>query len=206
MVDVLLAKELGVEVVDEDLLYPRFGEAVLSVERDELAAYALELRQGHWRRRQFNWLFDVWNRYLTPSLASVVFLVHHDLCEDIGRRLIELVEVVLLCRRFLARVRWWLAGDGGGTYQHCRQVRLHSLHLAITAYHGFPYLIAWRCFVLLYHDEQRTIPSCHAIGLFVSEDQVLKVLFVISAVAFLVGEQLLVVFTTSLGWCTYVQL
>lgn len=89
--DVLLAKELGVEVVNEDLLYPRFGEAVLSVERDELAAYALELRQGHRRRRQFNGLFDVWNRNLTPSLTGVVFLVYHDLCEDIGRRLVKLV-------------------------------------------------------------------------------------------------------------------
>jgi len=33
----------------------------------------------------------------------VIFLVYHDLGKDIGRRLVELVEIVLLCRRFLGK-------------------------------------------------------------------------------------------------------
>ena len=37
------------------------------------------------------------------------------------------------------------------------------------------------------HDEQRAVPSRHAIGLFVAEDEVLKIVVVISTVAVLVG-------------------
>lgn len=47
----VLPQELAVEEVDEDLPYPCFREAVRSVHGDELAAYALQLRQGHRRRR-----------------------------------------------------------------------------------------------------------------------------------------------------------
>jgi hypothetical protein len=36
-----LTQELRVEVVDKDFLYARFGEAVLAIHCDELAAYAL---------------------------------------------------------------------------------------------------------------------------------------------------------------------
>ena len=45
-----LAQKLAVEEVDEDFPNPCFREAVRSVHGDELAAYALQLRQGHWRR------------------------------------------------------------------------------------------------------------------------------------------------------------
>ena len=44
-----LAQELGVEVVDEDFFDPRLREAVLAIHRDELTAYALQLRQSHGR-------------------------------------------------------------------------------------------------------------------------------------------------------------
>jgi len=46
-----LAQELAVEEINKDLSYSCFREAVRSVHGDELAAYALQLRQGHWRRR-----------------------------------------------------------------------------------------------------------------------------------------------------------
>lgn len=46
-----LTQKLGVHVVDKDLLYPSFREAVLAVHRNELTAYALQLREGHWRCR-----------------------------------------------------------------------------------------------------------------------------------------------------------
>jgi hypothetical protein len=42
-----LTQELGVEVVDENLLYARFGETVLAIHCDKLAAYALQLRESH---------------------------------------------------------------------------------------------------------------------------------------------------------------
>jgi len=100
-----LARELGVEVVDKDLLYACFGEAVLTIQGDELAADALELREGHWRRRELDGLLDIGNGYLSTSFTRVIFLVYHYLGEDIGGCLVELVEVVLLCRWFLLRVR-----------------------------------------------------------------------------------------------------
>ena len=59
--------------------------------------------------------------------------------------------------------------------------------MPVTAYHGIPYLVAWRLLVFLDHDEQRAVPSRHAIGLFVAEDEVLKIVVVISTVAVLVG-------------------
>ena len=100
-----LAQELGVEVVDKDLLYACFGEAVLTIQGDELAANPLELREGHWRRRELDGLLDMGNGYLSTSFTRVVFLVDHYLGEDIGGRLVELVKVVLLCCWFLLRVR-----------------------------------------------------------------------------------------------------
>jgi hypothetical protein len=154
---------------------------VLTVHGDELAANTLELRQGHWRRRELNGLLDISHGYLSTPFARVILLVHHYLREDIGGRLVELVEVVLLCRGFLQCVREHLQ-HVRGTHQHGREVRLDSLHLAIAAYHGVPYLVARRLLVLLNDNEQRTVPSRHAIGFFVAEDKVLKVVVVIAAV------------------------
>lgn len=99
-----LAYEFSVQIVDKDLLYPSFREAVLTVHRDELAAYALQLREGHWRRRELNWLLNLLDFDLSTSLPCVVFLVYQYLGEDVGRRFIELVEVVLFRRRFLLNV------------------------------------------------------------------------------------------------------
>jgi hypothetical protein len=45
----------------------------------------------------------------------VILLVYHNLGEDIGRGLVEFVEVVLLCRWFLLRVR--------------RRLRIHSRYV-----------------------------------------------------------------------------
>lgn len=159
---------------------------MLTVHGDELTANTLELWQGHWCSRELNGLLDIGNGYLSTPFARVILLVYHYLGEDIGCGLVELVEVVLLCGRFLLDVRQgrqyvW------GTYQHCRKVGLDRFHLAVTAYHGIPYLVAWRLLVFLDHDEQRAVPSRHAIGLFVAEDEVLKIVVVISTVAVLVG-------------------
>jgi hypothetical protein len=71
---------------------------------------------------------------------------------------------------------------GSGSYQDCCQVWLDDLHLAVTAYHGLPYLVAWRRLVFFDRDEQRTIPPGHAIGLLIPEDQILKVLLFIATI------------------------
>jgi hypothetical protein len=97
-------------------------------------------------------------------------------------------------------------GDTQGTYQYCCEILLHNFHFAVAAYHGLPYLVAWRCLVFFDHDEQRAVPSCHAIGLFISEDEVLEVFFFIPPIVFLVCQQLLVVFATSIGMRSYMQL
>lgn len=99
-----LSEELIVQVVDEYLLYARLGEVVRPVQGYELSTYALELRQSHRRRRKFDGLFDIWNRHFTAALARMIFLVSHDLVQDVRRCLVELVEVVLLGRRFLVAV------------------------------------------------------------------------------------------------------
>lgn len=100
-----LAQELAVEEVDEDLPYSCFREAVRAVHGDELATYALQLRQGHWRRWQLEGSLNAFDCYLSASLSCVVLLVRCYLGDDIGGGLIELVEVVLLGRRFLHMVR-----------------------------------------------------------------------------------------------------
>lgn len=93
-----------------------------------------------------------------------------------------------------------------GTYQHCRQVWSDSFQFAVTAYEGVPYLVVWGCFVLFHHDEERAVPSCHAIGLFVPEYQVLKVVLGVATVVLCIGKELLVVLATSIGRRPYVQL
>ena len=93
---------------------------MLTIQGDELAADALELREGHWRRRELDGLLDIGNGYLSTSFTRVVFLVHHYLGEDIGGRLVELVEVVLLCRWFLPRVRRNLNTVGEREYAPAR--------------------------------------------------------------------------------------
>jgi hypothetical protein len=100
-----LTQELGVEVVDENLFYARFREAVLAVHCNELSAYALQLWEGHGCSREFDGLLDVWNLYVASTFPLVVFLVCQYLCEDVGRGLVELVEVVLLRCGFLEVVR-----------------------------------------------------------------------------------------------------
>lgn len=45
-----LAQELAVEEIYKDFPYSCLGEAVRPIHGDELAAYALQLRQGHWCR------------------------------------------------------------------------------------------------------------------------------------------------------------
>lgn len=99
-----LAQKLAVEEVDEDLPYPCFREAVRPVHGDELAAYALQLRQGHWCRGELQGPLDVLHLDLPSSLPSVVLLVCRYLGDDVGGGLVELVEVVLLGRRFLETV------------------------------------------------------------------------------------------------------
>lgn len=42
-----LPPELIVQVVNKDLLYPRLGEVVLAIQRDELTTDTLELRERH---------------------------------------------------------------------------------------------------------------------------------------------------------------
>jgi hypothetical protein len=92
------------------------------------------------------------------------------------------------------------------TYQDSRHVWLDNLRLAIASNEGFPHLVARWCRVFLDHDEEGAVPARHAIGLFVPEDQVLKVLLLIASILALVSQQLLVVLATSVGWRSYVQL
>lgn len=179
---------------------------MLAVQSDELAAYALELWEGHGRRWQLNGLFDIGYSYLTTSFTGMVLLVYHYLREDIGRRFVEFVEVVLLGRRFLLDVRRRQWRWAQSTHQNCCQVGPDSLHLAVAAYHGIPYLVARRRLIFLDHDEQRAVPSRHAIGLFIAKDQVLKDIFVISPILLRIRQEFLVVLATSIGRGTYVQL
>lgn len=92
------------------------------------------------------------------------------------------------------------------THQHGRQIGTDSLHLSVAAHHGLPYLVARRCLVFLDHDEQRTIPARHAIGLFVAENQIFKDVVLVSAVVLGIREQLGVVLAASVGRRAYVQL
>lgn len=96
-----LTQELGVEVVDEDLFDPCFGEAVLAIHGDELAPYALQLRQGHGRGWELDALLNILHCDLASPFSLVIFLVCHYLGEDVRGRLVEFVEVVLLRCRFL---------------------------------------------------------------------------------------------------------
>jgi hypothetical protein len=75
---------------------------VLAVHGNELAAYALQLREARGGGRQLNGLLNILDLDLAPSFALVVLLVCHDLCEDIGRGFVEFVEIILLgCRLLL---------------------------------------------------------------------------------------------------------
>ena len=179
---------------------------MLAVHGDELAAYALQLGQRHGCGWELDGRLDVWDCDVASSFSLVIFLVGHDLREDVGRRLVEFVEVVLLGRGFLLLLEDIWGFTGRGTYQHCRHIRLHRLHLAIAADHGFPYLLTWRRGIFFDHDEQRTVPPRHAIGLLIPEDEVLEVFLVIPSIRVLVGQQLLVVFATSIGRRPYMQL
>lgn len=160
---------------------------MLAIHGDELAANALQLRQGHRRRRKLDRLLHILDLYLSSSFSLVVFLVGHYLREDVGRGFVELVQVVLLCSGFLLNVsksRQLV----GSAYQDCRKVRLDKLHLAVGANEGIPYLLAWRRCILFDYDEQRAVPSRHAIGLFVPEDEILKVFLVISTISVFVRQ------------------
>lgn len=96
-----LAQELAVEELDKDLPNARLGEAVRAVHGDELAPDALELRQCHGRRWELQRPLDVGYYDLASSFPCVVLLIGGDLGDDVGGGLIELVEVILLGRRFL---------------------------------------------------------------------------------------------------------
>ena len=96
-----LAQELAVEELDEDLPDAGLGEAVRAVHGDELAPDALELRQCHGRCWELQRPLDVRHGDLASPFACVVLLVGGDLGDDVGGGLVELVEVVLLGRRFL---------------------------------------------------------------------------------------------------------
>lgn len=98
------------------------------------------------------------------------------------------------------------ASFGMLTYQHSRQVGFDGLQLAVGANEGIPYLLTRRRGVLLDDDEQWAVPPCHAVGLLVPEDQVLKVFLLIATVILLVCQQLLVVLATSIGRRSYMQL
>jgi hypothetical protein len=68
-------------------------------------------------------------------------------------------------------------------------MRSYNLSLPVAAYEGVPDLVTPRGFVLLHDDEQRAIPTRHAVGLLVPEDQVLKVFLLVPAIFVLVGQQ-----------------
>lgn len=74
---------------------------MLAVEVDELASDALKLGRSHRGRGQLDCLLYVGHCDFPSSFARMVLLVSHDLGEDVGRGLVELIEVVLLRRRFL---------------------------------------------------------------------------------------------------------
>lgn len=90
-----------VEVVDEGLADARFGQVVRAVERDELAADALQLGQRDGRRGQVDRVLCIRNIHLAAVFARVVFLPRRDVRDNVRRRLVQLVQVVLLCRGFL---------------------------------------------------------------------------------------------------------
>jgi hypothetical protein len=136
----------------------------------------------------------------------VVFLVCHYLGEDIGSRLVEFVEVVLLRCGFLLAISEEVEVGMGASYQYCCQVRFNRLHLPVTANHGVPYLLTWRGGILFDHNKQRAVPPCHFVGFFVPEDQVFKILLFIPAIRVLISQELLVDFATSIGWRSYTQL
>jgi hypothetical protein len=74
---------------------------VLSIHGDELAPYALQLRERHWCCWELERLLHVLNSDLAASFAFMVLLVRYNLGDDIGCGSVELVKVVLLCSRFL---------------------------------------------------------------------------------------------------------
>jgi len=74
---------------------------VRPVQRDELPADALQLRQRERRSRQLDGLFEVREGQDATFFAGVVFLPGEDLRENVLRGFVELVEVVLLCGGFL---------------------------------------------------------------------------------------------------------
>lgn len=77
---------------------------MLAIECDELPAYSLKLWERHGGCGELNQLLNVLDSDFTSTLASMIFLVGHDLGEDVGRGLVELVEVVLLSCWFLPTV------------------------------------------------------------------------------------------------------
>lgn len=91
-------------------------------------------------------------------------------------------------------------------YQNRRLVRPDNLALPVTAHHGVPYLFDGRRLVLVDHGEQRTVPTRHAVGLLIPEDEVLEILLFVAAVGVWVGQQALVDFTTLVGGRAYVNL
>ena len=74
---------------------------MLSIHGDELAPYALQLRECHWCCWELQRLLHILNDDLAASFAFVVLLVCYDLGDDIGCGSVELIKVVLLCGRFL---------------------------------------------------------------------------------------------------------
>jgi hypothetical protein len=75
---------------------------VLAIHSNELAANALQLWETHGRSGELNGLFHVLDLDLASSFPFVVFLVCHDLGENVGCRFVEFVEIVLLRCRFLS--------------------------------------------------------------------------------------------------------
>jgi hypothetical protein len=91
-------------------------------------------------------------------------------------------------------------------YQNCSLVRLDDFGLGVAADEGVPDLVAPRRLVFLDDDEERAVPARHAVGLFVAEDEVLKVVVLVAAVLVSVGHQGCVEFATLVGRGSYVHL
>jgi len=130
---------------------------VLSVQLDELSPQSLQLWQ-RWRiSRQVN-LEVIAYFHRSSTLSRVVRSPRCDRRNHIRRRLVELVQVVLLSRRPL----------------HGRSIRSNDFRFAIGTHQRLPDgVVIWR-FVFERHGEQWCVPTIHAVWFFVPEDQVVE--------------------------------
>ena len=93
-----------------------------------------------------------------------------------------------------------------GSHHYCCLIRSHSLCLSLRANYCGPNILKWWRRIIEGNGEEGTIPSVHAVWLFIPVDQIVEKILGVTPFFVIALKQSCIDLLAFLDWCTYMDL